>query len=376
MTTQDLPPWTLRIDRPLRQAARRVQLLRAATPVNASDERARLGASFASGNDGTPHWVYAPLDLEATERALADVARELEFHRDGTHRALAALYAARAAELGVEAELCRHVGSRELASRGAARFGPFAAATSVAADALAIAWIGKEGVRTEEQLLASDSEDRASLLSRMRAEVGRRRIAFSVVVHAGLPSLAATGDRAILVAAGRLISDEAARRTVVHEIEGHALPRARASVCPLGLVAIGTARSTDEQEGYALVVEHRHGFLTHARRRELAARHLAVRAMRGGASFVETVRMLVREHGVRVTDAIVIAERTYRGSDGTFAGLGRERVYLEAFVRVRDRLAIEPAVEQTLSAGQVSLDAVATLAPYLASWHPAPDLKA
>jgi hypothetical protein len=60
-----------------------------------------------------------------------------------------------------------------------------------------------------------------------------------------------------------------------------------------------------------------------------------------------------------------VAERVYRGGDGSTPGLGRERIYLEAFLRVRDHLAKKPTDEGILTSGQVSLDAVHLLAQYV-----------
>jgi hypothetical protein len=80
--------------------------------------------------------------------------------------------------------------------------------------------------------------------------------------------------------------------------------------------------------------------------------------MLGGASFADVAAMLVEAHGFDAWDAVVIAERAFRGGDGTRPGLGRERVYLEALVRVRDHLARHPEDEAVLAAGQVAVDAV------------------
>ena len=66
--------------------------------------------------------------------------------------------------------------------------------------------------------------------------------------------------------------------------------------------------------------------------------------------------------GLTVRDAVLIAERTYRGGDGTTPGLGRERIYLEAFLRVGEHLSARPTDEGVLTSGQVSLDAIPTLA--------------
>src|SRR5262249_51740824 len=148
-----------------------------------------------------------------------------------------------------------------------------------------------------------------------------------------------------------------------HEIEAHAIPRTRAAQARLAIFQIGTARGIDDQEGLALVLEERHGYLTLKRKRELAARHLAVEAMDGGARFSENVTALVKEHGLSIREAVHIAERAYRGGDGMTPGLGRERVYLEAFLRVGEHLAKEPIDEGILTSGQVSVDSIPALAP-------------
>ena len=58
-----------------------------------------------------------------------------------------------------------------------------------------------------------------------------------------------------------------------------------------------------------------------------------------------------------------MAERAFRGGDGSSPGLGRERVYLESFVRVRAHLAAHPDDEAVLASGQIALEAIETLRP-------------
>jgi len=199
----------------------------------------------------------------------------------------------------------------------------------------------------------------------MRAAVGELRLPFSVVARASLAPLAATGEHVILVASGRRVHDEDARRTVLHEVEGHAWPRARSQRSSVALVRAGTARGVDDQEGRALLLEDRAGFLGAHRKRQLAARHRAVEAMLDGASFADVARLLVDAHGVDAEEAVVVAERVFRGGDGTSPGLGRERVYLESFVRVREHLEAHPDDERVLSAGQIAVDAIDPLRPYV-----------
>ena len=88
--------------------------------------------------------------------------------------------------------------------------------------------------------------------------------------------------------------------------------------------------------------------------------------MHDGASFADVAFTLARVHGLAESEAIVAAERAFRGGDGSRPGLGRERVYLESFVRVREHLARHPDDEQVLSCGQVAVDAVAELRPFAA----------
>jgi hypothetical protein len=73
----------------------------------------------------------------------------------------------------------------------------------------------------------------------------------------------------------------------------------------------------------------------------------------------------VREHGLDVLQAVVIAERVFRGGDGVRPGLGRERVYLEALVRVRSHLDARPEDEAVLAMGQVSVEAAPSLSAAL-----------
>jgi hypothetical protein len=157
------------------------------------------------------------------------------------------------------------------------------------------------------------------------------------------------------------VLEEDAARTVLHEVEGHARPRARSRDARLALLRVGTARGVDDQEGHALLLEERAGLLGPHRRRQLAARHRAVEVMVAGASFADVASMLVEEHGLEAIDAVVIAERAFRGGDGTHPGLGRERVYLESFLRVRAHLEAHPDDETVMASGQVAVEAIGAL---------------
>jgi hypothetical protein len=119
----------------------------------------------------------------------------------------------------------------------------------------------------------------------------------------------------------------------------------------LALFRIGAARSSDDEEGRALLIECRARVLEGARRRELARRHLAGERVRAGASFVGTVSELIGR-GQDIESSVEAACRAFRGG-----GLGREFVYLVALSRVKRAFAADPELERWFERGRVSVAA-------------------
>jgi hypothetical protein len=281
------------------------------------------------------------------------------------------VYAERARELKLEASIIDSVGTPRLRSRAEDRF---VAKTDegrrdlACADELAQSWAGPEAeppAAPEARTLSSDVDDPSSLVSRMSAEVGRNRLPMRVVLQAGLASLAATGDRVILVAPDKWVARRDVERTVLHEIAGHAMPRARAALAPIGLFALGTARGIDDQEGRALMIEESAGFLDAGRRRELGFRHIAARAALEGQNLVEVTRLLL-DKGAGIADAVRIAARVERGGLGS-GGLAREVVYLPAYLRVRRALwgPFASVVQSMMESGRIAADVARVVAEAL-----------
>jgi len=357
-----VPPVPLleEVDRALAELAPAVRLLAAVTPVNVRAESQRLRAAFAADGEALPRWRYTtPTPPLAALGRLSRLVRSCE-------GALVGLYAARIDELILEARMVEAVGAPGFGALARERFHA-RPSDEREADQLADRWRTETSPPDRGPLRPTDGDDARCLLPRMRRELERLGLAFEVRMVADLASLAATGAHAIYLASGRSISDTVARRTVLHEVHGHAVPRARARTSPLRLLGAGTAGAHDQQEGFALVLEDRGRFLGASRRAELARRHAAVRAMQEGATFVDVVRWLSRECGATSDEAVAIAVRAFRGGDGVHPGLGRERVYLPSYLRVRAHLAAHPDDEQVLASGQVSIDAVALLRGFVTS---------
>lgn len=352
------------VDEDLVGLCRRVGLLGAATPKDADVERRRLLSDYSRGRERLPEWTYEPAPRSDVLRELDAVLLRVAPHeRDRLGR----LYGDRVAELRVEALAAEAVGTPLFAARARERFAPPPPKLAALADRLATTWLAEAPHAVKDTLVMSDDKDPRSLVSRLRAEVSRRRLPFEVHTSPSLCALAAVSGDTLWVAEGRALSLDDIDRTVMHEIEAHAVPRTRARAMAIGLFSIGTARGSDDQEGYALWLEERRGFSTPARKRELGARHRAVVLMHGGADFVAVVRAMQTDVGLPLDAALRIAERAFRGSKGTTPGLGRERVYLDAFVRVSAHLRASPGDEAVLSAGQVAVDAIDTLRPWTVS---------
>jgi hypothetical protein len=346
------------IERLVAHAAGEVRVLATLTPLNAAEERARLTADLRAGRSPVPRWTYVPRDHVSLRRALEAAEGAMDRLADAP---LAGEYRARVRELCLELALCAVAGTREVGALARERF-PADERFAAEASTLCDAWLDTEPRSVPEgEAVLSDDADSRSLLSLMRAAVGEAKLPFGVTAQPSLASLAATGDRVVLVATARRVYPEDARRTVLHEIEGHAKPRARSLGSPISLMRAGTARGVDDQEGRALLIEKRAGLLGSSRRRQLGARHRAVEAMLHGASFADTAMILKEAHGLDPAEAVVVAERAFRGSDGTFAGLGRERVYIEGLLRVEAHLDARPQDERILEQGQVALDAIGAL---------------
>lgn len=337
--------------RALLALAPRVRLLACATPVNLGAELSRLGEAWGAGRAEAPRFEHAPA------AGMTEVRRALSAAMEAYRGPLRELYAARVAELSVEAAACEAVGTAAFWERARERF-PRRDAFDGEADRLASAWADEAGAAggSGERIASDDERDPRSLLCAVRRAVGERRLSVRVLVKQRMAPLAATGDGVIYVAAGRRISAEDAARTAAHEVVGHAAPAARAKGSRVPLLSLGTAFGSDDQEGRALLVEERAALLSAARRRELALRHLAARAVEGRAGFVETARLLLAR-GAPAEDAVRIAARVFRGG-----GLAREVAYLPALLRVRAAFAEAPELEELFASGRVSVEAARVMA--------------
>jgi hypothetical protein len=339
------------MERLLGEAERTIALIDRCRPLNTRAELERLTALWASGEPAAPLFTYRqPPELSATREALEQaVVFGPELGRLGR------LYAARAEELAREAAIVAALGTPAFAVFAAARFPIDVSPAGESAGQCAERWASLEPPADEERILAEDDRDPRSLVRALGALIGSLRLSARVVLAPELASAAAAADGVILVRPLVRHTESAARRIAVHEVVGHVLPRVVARNEELGLFRVGSAAGSDDEEGRALLLEEREGLLAVARRRELGVRHLGALAVRGGADWVELVRLVLR-HGFPLSDALRLSARIGRGG-----GLARELVYLPALHRVRAALSEEPELERYLERGRVGIAAAREL---------------
>ncbi|MCC6898212.1 MAG: DUF1704 domain-containing protein [Polyangiaceae bacterium] len=340
------------IARGLTEAERRIALVERCRPLGLRAEQARLAAAWQRGEARAPRWELAPAPNLSELRALLEAVADRVELLGG----VGGLYADRARELALEAQLAERIGTPEFAKLADRRFAVDRGDDGAAAETWAHAWVRAGGEPEPTPLVETDDETRAdSLLSLMQAMVGELRLPFRVTVSPDLMSAAATGDGVIVIRGGARLSTSEAERIVHHEVVGHALPRVRAGQESCGIFSVGTAQGSDDEEGRALLIERRLGYLGEQRRAELGQRHLAALSVRRGADFVETVRLLL-EVGARTPAAVAVATRVHRGG-----GLAREIVYLTALSRVTRCLEADLGSERFLERGRVAVAALPCL---------------
>jgi hypothetical protein len=337
----------------LRRAEAEIALIDRSVPLNVGRERQRLFQSWQAGQRVAPAFQYAmPPSLGPLRRALLAIADECV-----SANLVGQLYAARALELELEARCAEALGTPAFAELAAQRYAIDVAEHARAAETWARTWVGETCAAPAGALHRSDDiNDPQSLISSMRRAVGRLRLPLRVEVRTNQVAAAATGDGWIAVRPQIMHRERDVARIVLHEIEAHALPRIRAKTAQIGLFAVGSAQSSDDEEGRALLIERRAGYLDIPRRVELGRRHLAALSVRNGADWVQTTEHML-ELGAPLDTAQEHATRAHRGG-----GLAREVVYLVALSRVGRALEREPRLEQWLERGRLSVVAAEALA--------------
>ena len=341
------------LDECIRAVGSRFPLLSGVTPRNAAKEHARLVSGWKNGEALSPAWERPPLDpalLTSTQRMLTETIARID-----EERGWLALYRHRLIELSRELAVVDAAFTDELPRAAAVRFD----CDLTEGDAIAARFADAASTEAGELVATDDPNDPRSLLSQMRARISALRLPVRILVRERVGSLAAAGDGVVIVAQNRRVPEPEIARVVLHEIEGHVLPRERGRALRHGIETLGSAGASEDEEGRALLLEERASLLSAERQRVLSARHRAARMVIADATFVDVVRATAEL--VPIADAVAIASRVMRGGytrgRDVLGGVARERVYLPAYARVARAVAAEPALLDRLGSCRLSLAA-------------------
>lgn len=349
-----------RADRAMDEVASSFDFLLAVTPINAG---AAWQAFEASGFAQAPRFLYRPLTVrpDTQKRKLFTIA--FDHFEDPL---LIDLYREKQQELDLQLSLLLAREAPRFIEIGRALYGPvepglLAAAKALLADTQQLADTHRLGapVAPADRLdsatgrsdpagaveLASavvtdgdaivDSSDLAAEAWAMIEAYRREDPEFAVGVELrdDLPPGMMVVDGRLLIARGTRMARNRVEALLSHEVGVHLLTWSNGTAQGLRLFRSGLAGYEGMQEGLAVFSEYLVGGMTAARLRLIAARVVGCAAMLDGASFVETFRLLRREHGFAAFPAFNIALRLHRGG-----GLAKDAIYLRGLLEVLDHL--------------------------------------
>ena len=201
--------------------------------------------------------------------------------------------------------------------------------------------------------------DAAAFAERARHEIERYRRD-----HADVTSTVSILDDMVglMVSRGHLLVGHAlalradrVEPLIHHEVGTHVLTYCNGAAQPLRQLRLGLADYDELQEGLAVLAEYLVDGLSRARLRLLAARVLAVHSMVEGASFVETFRLLRKDHGFGPGAAFSTTTRVHQSG-----GFSRDMIYLRGLLHLMAFLADGGALEP-LYVGKIALKHVPVL---------------
>ena len=311
-----------RADRAMDDIASSFDFLLAVTPINAD----RAFEEFcASGCARAPAFLYRPLviDVPASKKALFSIA--LDRLEDPV---LERLYGEKQQELDLQLSMIGLREDRRFVELSRALYGSVdARLKKVAHDIL-------DGTRRPRRAPAPRTVGYRYLERRARAMIGGYHAQFPafsphVEVRDDLPPGMMVSSNRLLIASTTTMDRERVEALLSHEVGVHLLTYCNGSGHGLRLFRSGLAGYEGAQEGLAVLAEYLVGGMTVARLRLIAARVVACAAMLDGANFVETFRLLTREHGFTRPAAFNIALRLHRGG-----GLAKDAIYLRGLLDI------------------------------------------
>jgi uncharacterized protein (TIGR02421 family) len=156
----------------------------------------------------------------------------------------------------------------------------------------------------------------------------------------------------LLIGSDIKISASRAEALLAHEVGVHVLTYFNGLAQPFNLLCSGLAGYEELQEGLAVLAEYLVGGLSKPRLRLLAARVVATNCLIGGASFIDTFRLLRENYGFKQRVAFNLTMRIYRAG-----GLTKDAVYLRGLLHLLDYLR-DNSLDDLHFVGKIAIDHV------------------
>jgi uncharacterized protein (TIGR02421 family) len=292
-----------------------VRFLLEMTPVNADDVRAK----FLAHPEVDPVFEYRKLDVDPNVLDAQVAALPLDDVADAT---LAALLRNRQREMSLRIEMLRARNAPDFLQLSIAQYGAVQPGlVSCAEDLLR---------RLPSGRLEYDSVNAETFLAAAQAEIDYyRSIDPDVGIHAEIRddiSGVLVDGNMLLISNNAAVAAPRVNALLQHEVGTHLVTQVNGMAQPIRMLGSGLAHYDETQEGLAVLAEIACGGLTATRLRQLAARVIAVQSLVGGATFVETHRLLTG-HGLPAGSAYGVAMRVYRAG-----GFTKDAIYLRGLL--------------------------------------------
>jgi uncharacterized protein (TIGR02421 family) len=322
--TRTVPDRVWEIDHGLCDIEHAFDLLLLTSPVNRDTAWEQFRSAGFERNPDL-HYRLLPLDPDLMKRRL--FALELESIEDP---ALADLFEDKRQELDTQFTMLRERGSPAFRYSSQRLYGTVDGALLATAQELLATvprprrrvgeWVDAAGFkRAAEAELSYYSREGLDLTDRVQI----RRDIGGLMVSEGV----------LLIGEDLRLDPLRVEPLIHHEVGTHVLTYVNGLAQPLEQLSLGLASYDELQEGLAVLAEYLVGGLDRLRMRLLGARVVAARSVEDGAEFVDTFRLLTKEHGYTPAGAWHITLRAHAAG-----GFTRDLIYLRGLLNLMNLL--------------------------------------
>lgn len=320
-----------KLDRQMDEVCSAFDFLMAVTPINTAAAWERFDAQ---GRERAPKLLYRPLTIQIDKQKRALHAISFENLEDPL---LADIYRERQQELDLQLTAINLRDTPRFREATRLLYGPvepdlLKAAREILARPMGGGKAAKGQGGLEGHVDCHELHDAAAeMIAAYHAEYAG--FDAEVVIRDDLPAGMMVSGPCLMIGRSTRMARARVQALLAHEIGVHLMTYFTGDAQGLRIFRTGLAGYEGIQEGLAVFAEYLAGGLTAGRMRLLAGRVIGCAAMLDGADFVETYRLLTREHGFSDNAAFNLTVRLYRSG-----GLAKDAIYLRGLRDILDHV--------------------------------------